>query len=107
MAALRPRILKAAQRREAEVDAAGVDCCVIELQGDVRANHGQITERAAERRRLSGGGRPAGAKHQFHGVPRQPNDLLLDQDEAALRFIVQRLAGFDMLPRETPFRGGR
>ena len=79
---------------------------VIELQGDVRANHGEITERAAERRRLSGGRRPAGAKHRSHGVPSEPNDLL-DKDELALNFIVQRLVGFDMLPRQLAFRGGR
>lgn len=49
------------------MQAPGVGCGVIELQRDVRANHGEIAERTAERRGL-GGGRPTGTKHRLQGA---------------------------------------
>jgi hypothetical protein len=46
----RPEALEAAERREPEVQAAGVGGGVIELQRHVGADHGEIAQRAAKRR---------------------------------------------------------
>jgi hypothetical protein len=43
-------LLEAAERREAEVQAAGVGGGVIQLERDVGADHGEIAKRATEGR---------------------------------------------------------
>ena len=83
----KPDPLKPAERRHAKVQPAGISRGVIMLHGDVRSDHGEVAEVAAERRGLGGGGGSAGAKHQINGFPAEPDDLLLDLQESAVVLV--------------------